>query len=72
MDTFPCKFEEKKSGLRTHGGSNNSVLQTPGKMKSKKKTQASSMSLDSSGGNGLNSNDKKESSTTAKAESLMQ
>jgi hypothetical protein len=34
MDTFPCKFEDKKSGLRTHG---TSALQTPGKLKAKKK-----------------------------------
>ena len=55
MDTFPCKYEDKKSGLRTHGGSSNasnSILQTPGKLKSKKKLQmqTSSHSLDSNGG----------------------
>jgi hypothetical protein len=37
MDTFPCKFEDKKSGLRTHSNSNNPALATPGKIKSKKK-----------------------------------
>jgi hypothetical protein len=69
MDTFPCKFEDKKSGLRTAGGSTSAALQTPGKLKAKKKTNSivinSSVSLDSSGGGGgggnTNSNDKRES-----------
>ena len=63
MDALSCKFEDKKSGLRVGGGGNsgsNSVMQTPGKMKAKKKMsmQTSSISLDSSGGT-----DKKESKT---------
>jgi hypothetical protein len=37
MDSFPCKFEDKKSGLRTQSNSNNPALATPGKIKSKKK-----------------------------------
>jgi hypothetical protein len=37
MDTFPCKFEDKKSGLRTQNNSNNPALATPGKIKAKKK-----------------------------------
>lgn len=63
MDTFPCKFEDKKSGLRTHGGSSNSsVMQTPGKLKQKKKIsmQSSSVSLDGSVTIGCSSNDKKD------------
>ena len=42
MDTFPCKFEDKKSGLRTQNNSNNPALATPGKIKAKKKTISSS------------------------------
>jgi hypothetical protein len=69
MDTFPCKFEDKKSGLRTQGGagSSSSALQTPGKMKQKKlKMQSSSISLDQSMMS-LNpgSNDKKDSKNEA-------
>ena len=63
MDSFLCKFEDKKSGLRTNGtnGQANS-LQTPGKIKSKKKMsiQNSSVSLESSGGGPSSSNDKKD------------
>ena len=63
MDTFPCKFEDKKSGLRTGGSSNNvnSAFQTPGKIKSKKKVmqiQNSCISLENTG-----SNDKKDAKT---------
>jgi len=61
MDTFPCKFEDKKSGLRSTQGNQNSssAMQTPGKLKHKKKMQLqnSCMSLESSGGG---SNDKKD------------
>ena len=40
MDSFPCKFEDKKSGLRIGGsGNSQSVMQTPGKLKAKKKMQ---------------------------------
>ncbi len=61
MDSFPCKFEDKKSTLKSHNAtSNTQSLQTPGKMKSKKKIsmQISNLSLESSAGG---SNDKKES-----------
>ena len=66
MDTFPCKYEDKKSGLRTHGAgaSSSSVMQTPGKLKQKKlKMQNSSLSLDQSMNGGTNSNDKKDPKT---------
>jgi hypothetical protein len=62
MDSFSCKFEDKKSGLKTHQTSNGQSIQTPGKMKGKKKitNQLSNLSLESSGGPN-SSNDKKES-----------
>lgn len=62
MDTFPCKFEDKKSGLKlsqanaaSNFSSTSTLIQTPtmssGKMKKKKKNQlqSSTQSLESSG-----------------------
>ena len=62
MDTFPCKFEDKKSGLKlsnanaaSNFSSTSTLMQTPtmssGKMKKKKKNQlqSSTHSLESSG-----------------------
>lgn len=64
MDTFPCKFEDKKSGLRTHG---TSALQTPGKLKQKKKVSMMSSSLDSSASQMTSSTDKKDGKPAAEA-----
>jgi len=64
MDSFSCKFEDKKSGLKTHQtSSTGQSIQTPGKLKGKKKitNQLSNLSLESSGGPSSASNDKKES-----------
>jgi hypothetical protein len=63
MDTFPCKFEDKKShlklanagGISSNMSSTSTLIQTPtmssGKMKKKKKNQlqSSTQSLESSG-----------------------
>lgn len=49
MDTFPCKFEDKKSAIRGSSNINNAALNTPGKIKSQKKMmklQNSTNSLD--------------------------